>query len=310
MVGKQVYTKFVKEETEDWLDLWRLFEIKKKTIDPTKNTKINIQLPHSLMELYETEMGQTLQDATAKSNFASTIQFAGGNKARYDSHLMQELFSESVEKTLTHVISILRNVNCRDIKAILMVGGFSESPMLQEAMKKEFSHIKIIIPQETVSAVLRGAVIFGHSPDSISQRVLKKTYGIQATREFDETLHDQKHKIVRAEQTLCEKLFDKHGEKGKAVKVGEAQMERQYYPLYPNQENIIFPIYVSDRRAPRYTDQDCELLGELTVDISNVPGDLDRRVWVSLTFSDTEIKATGKVDETGQIVTATFDCLG
>lgn len=44
-----------------------------------------------------------------------------------------------------------------DIKYIFMVGGFSESPLLQEEMRAEFGHlVKIVVPQQSSLAVLKG----------------------------------------------------------------------------------------------------------------------------------------------------------
>jgi hypothetical protein len=42
---------------------------------------------------------------------------------------------------------------------MFLVGGFSESPMLQLEMRKEFSHLlKIIIPQDVALTILKGIV--------------------------------------------------------------------------------------------------------------------------------------------------------
>ena len=59
-----------------------------------------------------------------------------------------------------------------------------------------------------------------------------------------------------------------------------------------------------------YTDQRCQHLGALRVDISDVPGDIDRGVFVSLMFGDTEVKATARIEKTGQVVSANIDFLG
>jgi len=40
---------------------------------------------------------------------------------------------------------------------MFLVGGFSESPMLQHAIRKEFgSLVKVVIPQGTSMAILKG----------------------------------------------------------------------------------------------------------------------------------------------------------
>ena len=310
IVGKFVYPKFRKKETEDWLDLWRMFETKKKTVDPAKKDKVTMKLPTTLMELYKEETKQDIRDRVAESEYRDMIHFAGGDKVRFEAALIQSLFNESIDKTVTHVKSLLRDEKARDVRAILMVGGFSESPMLQVAIKRAFPRLKIIIPKEASSAILRGAVIFGHNPTSITQRVLKKTYGDECLLPFNQAVHDERYKEQTDSGFMCTKIFFKHAEKGQSVELGEALAEQGGSPTYHNQKGISIPIYASDLKDPKYTDRGCQHLGTIEVDISDVPGDLDRRVFTSLIFGDTEIKAKARIEETGQVVSAKFDFLG
>jgi molecular chaperone DnaK (HSP70) len=53
-----------------------------------------------------------------------------------------------------------------------MVGGFSESQMLQEHVKSTFPHKTVIIPEDAGLAVLKGAVQFGFNPKVINPRTL------------------------------------------------------------------------------------------------------------------------------------------
>ena len=312
IVGKHVNPKLRKKEIhlEDYVDLWRMFEVKKRTIDPTKNDKVEMNLPMTLMEVYTKETNKDIRNRIAESRYSRRIQFAGGDKVNFDATLIKSLFKESIDKTVMHVKSLLRDENARDVRAILMVGGFSESPMLQDAIKKSFPRLKTIIPKEASSPILHGAVIFGHDSTSITHRVLKKTYGVETAHHFDEDVHDERYKIEGATGFMCDKIFDKHVEKGHSVEVGEALAERWYTPIYNNQQAIDFDIYASDLKDPKYIDQGCQHLGLLTVDISDVPGDLDRRVFVNLIFGDTEIKAKARVEKSGQVVSANFNFLG
>ena len=309
IVGKKVYEKFAKTETEDWLELWRSFEVKKKTIDPANKEKVTISICQSLRDLCKAEREMEMTEIISGSNFSSEIQ-SKGDKIRIDSQPMQGLFSHSIYTTVGHVKSILQHENALDVQAILMVGGFSESPMLQEAIKKEFRHLKIVIPKEASSAIMRGAVIFGHNPSTIQQRVLRKTYGQETTMPFLPGMHDEKYKITTDAGVRCDKVFSKFAETGEAVMVGKVTEENCYGPMYHDQKWIDLVFYASDLNSPTHTDQNCKLIGKMTVDLTNVPGDLDRTVSVSLTFGETELKATCRVEKTGQILTAKLDFLG
>lgn len=63
-------------------------------------------------------------------------------------------------------------------------------------------------------------------------------------------------------------------------------------------------------KIPCMLTEDVNMSESLPVDISDVPGGLDRVVVVSLTFGGTEIKATAIIEKTGKEVTASFDFLG
>ncbi|CAG8685753.1 4638_t:CDS:1, partial [Acaulospora colombiana] len=58
--------------------------------------------------------------------------------------------------------------------------GFSESKYLQSRVKEEFnSQVRIIaVPQNPITAIVRGAVEYGLKFSAIKDRVLKYTYGV------------------------------------------------------------------------------------------------------------------------------------
>jgi actin-related protein len=50
------------------------------------------------------------------------------------------------------------------ISTILMVGGFSDCPLLHERVTSEFPKLNVICPSDAVATVLKGAVMYGHNP--------------------------------------------------------------------------------------------------------------------------------------------------
>jgi activator of 2-hydroxyglutaryl-CoA dehydratase len=56
----------------------------------------------------------------------------------------------------------LDNPKLSDLRTILMVGGFSECELVQDAIRDKIgTSIKLIIPEEVEEAVLKGAVLIG-----------------------------------------------------------------------------------------------------------------------------------------------------
>ena len=159
MFNKRVYDRFVKESSDDWIELWRTFEGKKKTCG---NGDVIIRNIASLFDFYKEEIGSEFKDTLEDSVYSSRVKVRDDGKLQIDNSTMKGLFARSIESTLAHVKSKLEDGNAVGINTVLMVGGFSDAAVLQEAFKQEFDgHINIVIPKDATSSVLRGAVIYG-----------------------------------------------------------------------------------------------------------------------------------------------------
>ena len=266
ILGKDVYSTFTTNETDDYIDLWRQFEVKKKTIDPDMTGKVIMKFPASLRDL-------SLETGIKETKYASECELRR-DKFIMNSSIAKRLFDKSVSSTISHVTNIVSD--CPEMRAILMVGGFSESPMLKEAVKKAFPDLEVICPQDASSAILRGAVIFGHNPAVITHRVLKKTYGIDIDTPFVDGVHTlSRLKIIDGERR-CMKIFSKHVEIGQTVKVGAEQDEHRYFPTYIDSDFDEVPIYASDLKNPWYVDENCTFVGKLKIDLRSLPKNISK----------------------------------
>nr|XP_022326103.1 heat shock 70 kDa protein 12A-like isoform X2 [Crassostrea virginica] len=191
-------------------------------------------------------------------------------------------------------------------------GGFAESPMLQEAVREAFRNKKVIVPQDAGLAVLKGAVLYGHQPKTISARVCKYTYGVETNVKFNNDIHPQSKKVLFDEVEYCGNVFSVHVPVGKLIKVGEPQVEQVYRVIKPDQTGIDFKIYTSNEREPTYTtDVGCTLLGTFTIDMPDTSKGTDRGAFVHMTFSGTEITVTAvDKDDATKTVSTKVDFLG
>jgi hypothetical protein len=80
---------------------------------------------------------------------------------------MIKLFTPTIDSIITLMKNTLSNRSTNGVSNILMVGGFSECPLIQEAVQKAFRGKRIIIPEDAGMSVLKGAILFGHRPDYI-----------------------------------------------------------------------------------------------------------------------------------------------
>lgn len=310
IVGEKVYDAFKKEATEDVIDLYREFETKKRSIRVDKTTKETIKIPVRLSDMYTLMTKKVLKNAVAENKELGDKVVWTADKMRVDADVMKSWFNESCKNTVNHVKELFKSKASAGVNTILLVGGFSESPMLQSYLKDNFKDKRIIIPEEAGLAVLKGAVIFGHNPVTIVSRIAKYSYGIRVYRDFQEGVHPANKKKNIGSKVKCQDVFALHVKKGQELVVGQAQSSQRYTPLEDDQLSLVFDIYTSTEENPSYvTDYSCTYVGQLEVDVPNVSGEKERGVWVNMTFGGTEVTVEAKEEKSGKISKASFDFL-
>ncbi|XP_060553294.1 heat shock 70 kDa protein 12A-like [Ruditapes philippinarum] len=306
LIGSQIFHRFKNENMEDYLELWRDFEVKKKSITPSSIRATKMTIPLSLMETFKDKTHKDLAKSISETHYAKDIEIKSGNKMAISANMMRSFFTNSINSIIPFVTTILES---KKVAAILMVGGYSESIMLQDAVKTNFPEIEIVVPEETSYSVMKGAIIFGFIPTIISKRVLKYTYGVRTTVNFFKGKHPESKRMQTDAGDKCQGIFDKHVEKDQEVNVGETQVWRVYTPLYKTQKHLNISVFASEKSNPEYTDKDCHFVGKVIVDLSD-SGELDRKIEVALSFSCTEIVVAAKEMKTGKETHATIDFLG
>lgn len=307
IVGGGMMEEFALSHTADFIDLFRDFETKKRNVKDDSPGKITIRIPINLQELYEERTKEEIKKRIRQTKYKDDLTWVG-DRLRIDKPRFVELFSAACDGMVDHVKKLLKSPKVRGTNNILMVGGFSESPLLQKRIREEFPSCRVIIPQEAGLAVLKGAVIFGHQPATIAARIAKYTYGISTNTKFDRSKHPMsKLKMVEGKEK-CKDVFDKHVSIGQLLEIDDVQSEKSYWPLYSNQTQISLPVYTSTTEDPSFVDEpECCYLGKLTVDIPKVGS--DREVSSCFIFGGTELKVQAVVKSTGETTSANFDFL-
>ncbi|XP_053399657.1 heat shock 70 kDa protein 12A-like [Mercenaria mercenaria] len=308
IAGSLVMTKFKDMHMEDYIDLFRDFEVKKREIGPKKDTKVTFRMPTALADLVKDMRNETLQETIKKTKYSNQVKLVG-DKLRVDPAVVKGFFKPSVNSIVKHVKGLLRESTNSGVEAVLMVGGFSESPMLQETVRNHFPGLRIIIPDEAGLAVLKGAVIFGHSPATISQRVSKYTYGTDISQNFDQTKHAISRMSIASDGSqICTNIFSKLAEAGQTLVVGEPQDEQTYTTLLEDQTAMGMNIYASTYKNPGFIDDvGCQKIGTFSVPVSG--RGKGRAVTVKMIFGGTEIDVECKEVATGNITHLKVDFL-
>ncbi|CAG2242871.1 unnamed protein product [Mytilus edulis] len=149
-----------------------------------------------------------------------------------------------------------------------MVGGFSDSSILSQRIISEFKRITVICPTEAVNAIVKGAVIFGHNPNLISERISPLTYGISVNTAFNNKVHPAKLKVVYDGKEMCTDIFQPIVQIGHPIRVGKEIFKHTCLPTRAHDTEATIEIYESSSECPMYTiDKGVRRLGDLTVSI-------------------------------------------
>ena len=309
ITGPEILKTFRKENKYDDLEIGQKLEIKKRAIQPESSDPITFSLPHRLEDTYEKCSKSTLEKAIAsEKKYNGKITLKRG-KLKLFPDTAKSIFQESCNAIVSHVKTLLALPRVRDVRTVLMVGGFAESPMLQEAIKTNFPHLKIIIPPEAGMAVLKGAVLYGHEPHTLYSRVCRYTYGVEICLPFDKKEDDSRYMFTDSYgRKMCRSRFHVHVREGDEVTLNSPPVSQIITLGKRDQFHLSVPVYVSESGVPRYT-TGCMKIGEVKIDIDDTSGK-DRQFKVEMLFGHTESTVRVTDVSTKKIMISKFDFLG
>lgn len=165
VVGNDVMKKFSSKYKADFIDLLEYFKFGRKKIRPDLDhtCRVTVQLPYTLLDTFsemnlEMDINSIIESKPKYKNQLTLVS----NKLRMGSKIAKALFEKSSNKIIYHMQELFSYPTLKDVSRILLVGNFTESPMLQCAIRKAFSDKKVIVPEVATIAVPSGAVLCGH----------------------------------------------------------------------------------------------------------------------------------------------------
>lgn len=158
--GKSVIEEFRRDEMEDYLDLVRGFEAKKRAIKSEQ--RVGFTLPVSLIELIKMKH-KNVDSAIEKSDYKNKVWFSK-QKLRIHPDCFYLLFHETNDKIVSFIRETLSHPELNGVETILMVGDYSECELMQTTCRKAFGKtIQLVIPEEAGQVVVKGAVVYAHN---------------------------------------------------------------------------------------------------------------------------------------------------
>ncbi|GBC01489.1 hypothetical protein RclHR1_04200007 [Rhizophagus clarus] len=227
---------------------------------------------------------------------------------------IKSMFDPFIERIIQMIGTQLEN--CRDeCSTIFLVGGFSQSKYLKNRIEEKFKdRVKyIIVSEEPVAAVVRGATLFGlslydkiynmRSDENVlfvlKSRKLNFTYGIKVFKRFGKGDPPER----KTSNGFIE-YFHRIARRDDDVEIDSEIRVNNLCPVSEFQTFAKFYIYITKDHDPKYCDE-MELLGTLKIDLSN--NGPDRRVSFALSFGQMELTATARNETNGQNYLATFE---
>ena len=309
--GEDFLMDFVKTKPMSWLELVNTFETRKCSFCPTKQVAISIPLPFSFIESFM-ETGKSVRGAVQEYG-EEGVQWTSQGMLRLSPSIMMELFDPVVSAIIQHIQDILSLPNLSRIEYLFLVGGFAESPILQDAVHNAFRpFLKVVIPQNVSLTILKGAVMFGHDPTVIHVRRSLFTYGVACLNRFIPGKHPEELKVVRDCSEWCSGVFDAFVYADQAISLGH--MVTRSYTVAENavKHSTLINLYASEREVVEYiNDPGCLKVGQLKFGLSSdvEKSDEPREIILSMMFGETEISAKAIDCANGQTACASFDFL-
>lgn len=306
--GRKVMSRFTKENKHKaaLYDLDMEIELKKRNLDFDVNGNLKIDMPPDLIQMFEED-----EDKDFGEHLKSLPGFGyKRGKLLVNQKIITEIFEPSVTSLVQLVRKIIAQENVTKISDIIMVGGFSQSPIVSKTVRDLFENVNVIIPNDPDLAVLQGAVMYRYWPEVVRTRRSPYTYGTRLLRLWLEG-DDEAKKVRRgkSKEVFCGDHFEKFVSQNEEFETGQTAT-LEVYPVEAETTEMGIDVYTSDKPDPRYTtDSGCVKLGRLVVHMPDTTNGLNRRADVTMTMGSTEIVVQGKMMPDGNPTKVVFDML-
>lgn len=295
----EVIERFHDEEPVDYLEMMADWERTKCDFDPEKSGDIYFPIRPKLYKKLTKDYPDILESLADEQDGEDSYILLNRQK-------MNAIFTPTLNGLVQKVEEEFAKLNNRgcNLDLIYLVGGFSRSPVLRQRIQEKFGTKvqKIVMPSEPGEAIVQGSVFCGLNPEMIRTRCSRLTYGCKsrAPFNFDKDPENKKSKDIKGGSWYCTDRFSIFVLAGYSVGVDKKVMHR-FLPTEHNQTKFKLEFYATKKQEVRYTDEDgVEKIGELTVEMPDTTGGLNREVEVTMYFGKTEIKVEANDKTSGK----------
>ncbi|XP_019622014.1 PREDICTED: heat shock 70 kDa protein 12A-like [Branchiostoma belcheri] len=310
--GADLMARYKVAHPNEHLNLLNEFETKKRSTSPHTSDDagvVAVHLGYNFFQFYPKHTGGRTVQQAIKQYGSPQVAFSNG-LIRMSHSLMKSFFKPAIDSILSHLDTLVKKKGIMPLKYIFMAGGFSESPILQHAVKEKFESVcSVLVPDGCGLSIIKGAVMFGHNPTSIAARRSKYTYGTSVCRPFVRGYHPLRLAERIDGELKCTRVFSKFVEAGQLVEVGEVS-EHIFSPARRLQRTMGIEIFVTNEKEVEYCDEEgVTKCGYVVVGLPPPLSGITRDVKATITFSETEIKVDAFALGSGERASTKVDFL-
>ena len=311
ILGTSLWRKFSQDYPVEFYDFRMSLEAAKRNL-PAKlrhsrtRDEFLISIPGAIIQEFERNQKVDIAQALKQNKkFRDKVEFEFG-KLVFKGEILRRMMNSSLEEIISYVTEVANNVKAlgQPINAVVLVGGFASSDFMNDEMKAIIQdRLRILVkrPTHCELAVLRGAVLFGHNEKILTSRVVRMTYGIGVTMPYSSKYPKDK-KFTMNGNAYVSGVFAAHVLRGQEVKIDEWISANEYYPLEPDQKEIVIYVFASESKHTKMTDeQDCNCIGRFEVSLAEHEGTRlnSASTEISFNFGRTELVIRAKDTVTG-----------
>ena len=200
------------------------------------------------------------------------------------SSIMKKIIYKRVTPIIEHIKLLFHKFKKININQLVLTGGFSYCEILRNEITKNFNQnceVNILSSPET--SVMKGAVMYGISPNKIASRISPFSIGLKVYSLQKKKTECRNH-IEKEDGIHCE-YFDKFITIGEVVK-NNYIVKNIYYPMDENQENVLISLYYSNSSNSLYiSETGVYKVSDITLEVKETYKPInERKVEVQMEF--------------------------
>lgn len=159
--GKSVMQSLIKEAPDAHQAIIRECEQIKRKVRVNQD-KIEMRVPYACLNNICLKIrDESFLSVISTSKYSNDI-ILKGDSLRIEADIVHTLFKTVIDKIITLMEDVFTEYRgSHNVEAIIMIGGFSECMLFQEAVRQKFFHKSVIVSNDAYIAMVKGAVVCG-----------------------------------------------------------------------------------------------------------------------------------------------------